>query len=54
MSTVSTRLRFTVAILAVAVALGAVFLVSSAPAQSPTPPPRVLTAEMRSYEARLP
>jgi len=51
MSTVTTRLRLTVATLAVAAALGGAFLVSSAPAQSPTPATVTLTPEKERYNA---
>lgn len=47
MSTVTSRLRLTVAVLAVAAAFGAVFLVSSAPAQSPAPAESALPPEQQ-------
>lgn len=51
MSTVSTRLRLTVAALAVAAVLGAAFLVSSAPAQSPGQALIIATPEQQRFKA---
>jgi len=51
MSTVTTRLRLTVAALAVSAALGGAFLISSAPAQSPAPTAATLTPEQQRFNA---
>jgi len=51
MSTISTRLRLTVAALTLAAALGGAFLVSSAPAQSPAPDKAALTPEQQRFRA---
>jgi len=48
MSTVTPRLRLTIAALTVAAALGGMFLVSSAPAQSPGPGTAALTPEQQN------
>jgi prepilin-type processing-associated H-X9-DG protein len=53
MSTVSPRLRLTIAALAVAAALGGAFLVSSAPAQSPGSSTTALTPQQQRFNAAL-
>ncbi len=54
MSTVTPRLRLTVAALSLAAALGGAFLVSSAPAQTATPAPQGVSSPQRAFAPASP